>query len=72
MPYHLPNGCPVVTPFEGAGPAQGLFIGDRMVAFISRGGLAAAWSKPLSQKTLAAHEMGVNLIAYALQHPPKR
>lgn len=67
MPFTLPSGCPAATSFETTGPAQGLFLGDRLAVFISRGNLASAWSQPDSAQRAGAYEAGVNLIAYALQ-----
>jgi hypothetical protein len=70
MPFRLAGGCPVVRPFGATGPAQGLFIGDRLAVFISRGALSEAWSQPEGEGNREAYHMGVNLIAYALQNAP--
>jgi hypothetical protein len=67
MPFRIVGGCPAVRRTGTAGPAQGMFIGDKMAVFISRGALSEAWSEPLTEDTRGAYEMGVNLIAYALQ-----
>jgi hypothetical protein len=71
-PYQLPGGCPIVGKSDTSGPAQGLFLGDRLAVFISRGGLAQAWAQPRSQANEQAYQMGVNLLAYALQNPPNQ
>jgi hypothetical protein len=72
MPFRLTGGCPVVRQTNTVGPAQAMFIGDRMAVFIGRGALSEAWSEPLSEDTRSAYEMGVNLIAYALQNSPAK
>jgi Ca-activated chloride channel family protein len=72
MPFRLTGGCPVARQTNTVGPAQAMFIGDRMAVFISRGALSEAWSEPLSENTRGAYEMGVNLIAYALQSSPAK
>jgi Ca-activated chloride channel family protein len=70
MPFSLPDGCPIVGKSETSGPAQGFSLGDRLAVFVSRGGLAQAWAQPRSQANEQAYQMGVNLLAYALQNPP--
>ena len=62
MPFVVTGGCPV------AGPTQGVFLGDRLSVFVSRGHLSKAWEEPMSDGTRQPYEMGVNLIAYALQN----
>lgn len=71
MPFELVQGCPVVESFETTGPAQGFFIGDRLAVFVSRGNLAKAWGQPPARESREAYQMGMNLIAYALQTAPE-
>jgi hypothetical protein len=70
MPYRLTRGCPVVGDTGTAGPAQGLFIEDRLAVFVSRGNLMSAWAQPRTAGNEEAYQMGVNLIAYGLQNAP--
>jgi hypothetical protein len=70
MPYRMAQGCPVVESFGTAGPAQGLFLGDRLVVFVSRGNLMSAWAQPRTGDNEDAYQTGVNLIAYGLQNAP--
>ena len=70
MPYRMAQGCPVTEGFGTAGPAQGLFLGDRLAVFVSRGNLMGAWAQPRTGDNEDAYQMGVNLIAYGLQNAP--
>jgi hypothetical protein len=67
MPYSIANGCPLVERLGTSGPAQGLLLDGRLVAFISRGNLGSAWSEKRATETEDAFRMGINLISYALQ-----
>jgi len=63
MPFTLEAGGPVA-------PSDGLWIGDRLAVFASSADLLEAWREPLSPATRAEYELGINLIAYALQTAP--
>jgi hypothetical protein len=75
MPYSLPTGCPTAQRLGTSGPAQGVLLDGRLVAFISRGNLGSAWSGERTADTEEAFRMGINLLSYALQRqapdPPK-
>jgi hypothetical protein len=60
MPYALTGGTLVRQ-------SDGLWMGDRLAVFASSGALVEPWSDPQSKEAQAALELGVNLIAYALQ-----
>jgi len=68
MPFVVTGGCPVVQAPATGGPAQGIFLGDRLAVFVSRGHLSKAWEEPMSDGSRQAYEMGINLISYALQN----
>jgi len=68
MPFALPGGCPVGAAPGRPGPAQGIFLGDRLAVFVTRGHLSRVWGEPMSDGSRQPYEMGVNLIAYALQN----
>ncbi len=70
MPYRMTRGCPVMGDPGAAGPAQGLFLEDRLAVFVSRGNLRGAWAQPRTGDNEEAYQMGVNLIAYGLQNAP--
>jgi Ca-activated chloride channel family protein len=70
MPHRMARGCPVVEGLGTAGPAQGLFLEDRLAVFMSRGNLMGAWAQPRGGDNEEAYQMGVNLIAYGLQNAP--
>jgi len=60
MPYDLTGGTLVSQ-------SDGIWVGDRLAVFASAGPLVEPWSDPTSKDAQPALELGVNLIAYALQ-----
>ena len=71
MPYAMLHGCPVYRKHEGAGPAQGMWVGPRISVFYSRGDLGSAWASAGIFQTRRrdveqAYRMGINIITYSL------
>lgn len=71
MPYAMTRGCPIYRRHEGAGPAMGLWVGNRLSVFYSRGDLAAGWQaaglvRARRHDVEQAFRMGVNVVAYSL------
>ncbi len=51
---------------------QALYLGDRMVAYLSPLPLTPAWSAAETAPTQPAHRLTLNVVAYALQHPAQK
>ena len=71
MPYALLHGCPIYRKHPGAGPAMGIWIGQRLSVFYSRGDLGAGWASAGIFQTRRrdveqAYRMGINIITYSL------
>ena len=73
VPYALVRGCPVYRRHKGAGPAMGLWVGDRISVFYSRGDLGAGWGaaglfRSRKRNVEQAFRMGVNIVSYSLMY----
>ena len=71
MPYAMLGGFPVYRRHSGAGPALGIWVGNRVSVFYSRGDLGAGWAaagifKARRRNVEQAFRMGVNIVAYSL------
>lgn len=66
--YDLPNGAPVCQ--GTAHEAHGLFLKDRLVAFMTPGDVHCGWWTPYFGEKLAeqSYQMGTNIIVYSLTH----
>jgi len=67
--HALYTGKSVPYQLKAGSGGRGLVLDGRLVAYVSPTSLVPAWSKPETAKTRDSYHLGVNLIAYALQHP---